>query len=61
VLEPHRERLSRLFDQMLNVIKDAFGARKIFVVRGALVDGGSDHYARIAAAKLFIQLLSSRR
>jgi hypothetical protein len=60
-VEPYRERLNALFDQTLNVIQDAFQARKIFVVRGVLVDGGPDHYARIAAAKLFIQLLSSRR
>jgi len=53
--------LSELFDQTLNIIKDAFGARKIFVVRGAVVDGGPDHYARLEAAKLFIRLISSRR
>jgi hypothetical protein len=61
LLYSHRERLSRLFDQMLDVIEDAFQARKIYFVRGVLVDAGPDHYARIEAAKLFIQLLSSRR
>jgi len=45
LLEPHRERLSRLFDQMLDVIEDAFEAREIFLVRGVVVDGGPDHYA----------------
>jgi hypothetical protein len=39
--------------------QDAFQARKIFVVRGVLLDGGPDHYARIAAAKLFIRSVSS--
>jgi hypothetical protein len=61
LLEPHRERLSRLFDQTLDVIGDAFRARKIFVVKGVIVDGGPDHYARLEASKLFIRLVSSRR
>jgi len=34
LLAPHRERLSRLFDQTLDVIEDAFQARKSFVVKG---------------------------
>jgi hypothetical protein len=42
LFEAHRERLNELFDQTLNVIKDAFQARKIFVVRGVIVDGGPD-------------------
>jgi hypothetical protein len=61
LLDSQRERLNELFDQTPNVIKDAFGARKIFLVRGVLVDGGSDHYARLEAGKLFIRLVSSRR
>ncbi len=61
LLAPHRERLSRLFDQMLDVIEDAFQARKIFVVRGVLVDGGSDHHARLEAVKMFMLIVSSRR
>jgi hypothetical protein len=46
LLQPHRERLNALFDQTLDVIEDAFEARKIFLVRGVIVDGGPDHYAR---------------
>jgi hypothetical protein len=61
VLDSQREQLSALFDQTLEIINDAFQARKIFVVRGVTVDGGPDHYARLEAAKLFIQLISSRR
>jgi hypothetical protein len=61
LLDSQRERLNELFDQKLNVIKDAFGARKIFLVRGVLVDGGPDHYARLEAVKMFIRLISSRR
>jgi hypothetical protein len=55
LLEPHRECLNELFDQTLNLIKDAFGARKIFLLRGVLVDGGPDHYARIEAGQLFLR------
>jgi len=61
LLDSQRERLNEIFDQTLNVIKDAFGARKIFLVRGALLDAGPDHYARIEAAKLVLRLISSRR
>jgi hypothetical protein len=61
LLAPHRERLNELFSLTLDLIKDAFQARKIFLMRGVLLDGGPDHYARIAAAKLFIRLISSRR
>jgi hypothetical protein len=43
LLEPHRERLSRLFDQMLDVIENAFQARRIYLVRGVVVDAGADH------------------
>jgi hypothetical protein len=43
LLETRREPLSELFDQMLEVIEDAFEARKIFFVKGAIVDGGPDH------------------
>jgi hypothetical protein len=42
LLDSQREHLSALFDQTLPVIEDAFQARKIFVVRGVIVDGGPD-------------------
>jgi hypothetical protein len=61
LLEPHRERLNRLFDQMLDVIEDAFQARKIFLVKGVIVDGGPDHYARLEAVKMVALILFSRR
>jgi hypothetical protein len=60
LLAPHRERLSALFSLTLDVIKNAFQARKIFVVRGVLVDGGPDHYARLEAVKMFIQIVLHR-
>jgi hypothetical protein len=61
LLDSQHERMNELFDQTLNVIKDAFGARKIFVVRGALVDGGPGHYARLEAGKQVLRLLRLAR
>jgi hypothetical protein len=61
LLEPHREQLNELFRLTLDLIKDAFQPRRIFVVRGVLVDGGPDHYARLEAAKLFLRLLRQAR
>jgi hypothetical protein len=57
LFESRRDRLSRLFDQTLDLIEDAFEARKGFVVKGAIVDGGPDHCARIEAGKLVLRLL----
>jgi hypothetical protein len=57
IFELCRERVKALFDQTLDVIEDAMKARKIFVVKGVIVDGGPDHYARLEAAKLFILLM----
>jgi hypothetical protein len=57
VFEPHREQLKELFSLTLDLIKDAFQARKIFVVRGVIVDGWPDHYARLEVAKMVVQLL----
>jgi hypothetical protein len=45
----------------LDLIEDAFPARKIFVVSGVIVDCGPDYYARLEAEKLSIRLTSSRR
>jgi hypothetical protein len=61
LLDAQRERLSALFDQTLDLIKDAFQARKIFVMGGVLIDGGARSHARLEAAKLFIRLISARR
>jgi hypothetical protein len=61
LLDSQRERMNELFDQTLNVIKDAFQARKAFVVRSVIVDGGPDHFARLETAKLVLRLLSSCR
>ncbi len=58
---PPAANVSALFDQTLEIIEDAFQARKIFVVRGVIVDGGPDHYARLEAGKLFLRLLRLAR
>lgn len=54
LLAPRRGLLSALFDQMLDVIEDAFQARKMFLVRGVVVDGGPDHYARLEAVEMVL-------
>jgi hypothetical protein len=61
LLEANRERIKEVFEQTLVLIKDAFQARKIFVVRDVLVDGGPDHYARLDAMKMVMLIVSSRR
>jgi hypothetical protein len=60
LLDSQRERLNELFDQTLNVIKDAFGARKIFVVRGVIIDGGPDHHAGSKPRSLNRPILQTR-
>jgi hypothetical protein len=60
LFEADRELINALFDQTLDVIEDAFEARCTFVVRGAVVDGGADHYAQLEAGALVLRLLSSR-
>jgi hypothetical protein len=61
LFEANHERISAVFDQALDVIEDAFEARDTVVVKGALVDAGPDHYARIEAGKLVLRLLRQAR
>jgi len=39
-LEPHRERMKEVFGQVLEAMKDALNARKIFVVKASLLTVG---------------------
>jgi hypothetical protein len=57
----HRERLTALFDQTLDVIEDAMNARQFLVVNRVLVDVGPDHYARLEAVKMFTVLMRRAR
>jgi hypothetical protein len=57
LLARRREYLNELFDRTLAVIRDAFRARKIFVVRDVVVEGRPDHYARLEMVKVFIELM----
>jgi hypothetical protein len=61
VFEANREHINALFDRTLDLIEAAFEARNTLVVKGALVDAGPDHYARLKAGKLVLRLVSSRR
>jgi hypothetical protein len=44
-----------------SITEDPFQARKIFLVKAVVVDGGPDHYARLEAVKMFMLTVSSRR
>jgi hypothetical protein len=44
LFEADRELINALFDPTLDVIEAALQARDTVVVKGALVDGGPDHY-----------------
>jgi len=61
LFEANGEWIIEVFEQTLVLIKDAFQVPKIFVVRGAVVDGGPTTTCEPEAAKLFIRLASSRR
>ena len=61
LFESRRERINAVFEQTLGVIEDAFEARTILVVNGAVVDAGPDHYARLEAGELVIRLLRRAR
>jgi hypothetical protein len=61
LLELHRERVNKLFDQTLDVIEDAMKARKIFVVKGVIVDGGPDHLCPIGSGENVYPVDASRR
>jgi hypothetical protein len=50
-----------VFDHTLDLIEDAFEARDMVKVKGALVDAGPDHYARIEAVRMIVQLLRLAR
>jgi hypothetical protein len=56
------ERIQSLFAGALDVIEDAYAARRFAITRdGCEVDLGADHYARLAAAKRFIELATAGR
>ncbi len=61
MFEANRERTNAVFDRTLDVIEDAFEARNMVVVNGALVVAGPDHYARLEAGRLVVRLLRLAR
>jgi hypothetical protein len=61
LFEANRERINAMLDRTLDVIEAAFEARCTLVVKGTLVDGGPDHYARIEAGHLVVRLLRQAR
>ena len=52
------ERINAGFDRILDLIEAALQERSTLVVKGALVNVGPDHYARLKAGHLFLRLIS---
>jgi hypothetical protein len=59
--QAHLERIYDLFDQALQVIQQAFRARRRGLQQGQVVDLGPDHYARLAAVGRLVQILTAGR
>jgi lambda repressor-like predicted transcriptional regulator len=55
------DRISALFDQMLQVIGEGLKARRVQVQDGTVIDLGPDHYARLTAVSRLIQVLTAGR
>ena len=55
------DRVSEMFNRVLQVIDEGLDARRLQVRKGAVVDLGPDHYARLTAADRFMQLLTAGR
>jgi hypothetical protein len=59
LIEKHKERIGRLFDQSLTAIEEALQARRVYVRRGQIVEGGPDHHVRLRAVAVFLKLIST--
>jgi hypothetical protein len=59
--QAHLERIYDLFDQALQVIQQAFRARRRGLQQGQVVDLGPDRYARLAAVGRLVQILTAGR
>jgi hypothetical protein len=51
------EKVRQVFREALDVIQQAFQARKIYVRKGRIIQGGPDHMVRLEAVTVFINLL----
>lgn len=56
-----RPRVLRLLDKVFTTIEDSLGAMRSVVCDKAIADAGPDHFARLAGAKRFIELVSAGR
>ena len=62
MLHEQEARISSLFGQVLTSIEEAFTATRPGITKdGERYDLGPDHYARLAAAKRFIELVTAGR
>jgi hypothetical protein len=56
------QEMRAVFYRSLGVIEDAFSARREYVTKdGQIIQGGPDHYARLAATKHFRDFLTAGR
>ena len=55
------DRISVLFNQMLQVIGEGLSARHVRIQDGAVVDLGPDHCARLTAVSRLMQVLTAGR
>ena len=55
------DRISALFDRMLQAISDGLEARRVQFQDGVAIDLGPDHYARLTAVARLIQVLTAGR
>ncbi len=61
LVERSRAQIERLFVQGLEAIEDALIATRTAVTQGAVVDLGPDHFARLAATKRLLEVISLGR
>jgi len=55
------ERLAQLYNTTLDTIEAGMKADKVVVANGCKLNLGADHYARLTAAKRFMELLTAGR
>jgi hypothetical protein len=60
LLGSHKEQVLRLVGKSLDVIESAFDAGKMGATKeGIILDFGADHFARLTAAKRFVEMITA--
>lgn len=53
------DRIKALFSQALDMLGEAMQARTVLRHKGRIIQGGPDHYVRLKAAAMFIELINA--